>query len=985
MAYQYSTTPLYVDEGDVIQFQYKAPPFWDYTETVTIQIGDLTQYWYIITVPEDFQPDPFPFREVNPAELNTLYVYGDGNRPGENIITVSGLTPTTRAGVSLTANVTGGVDVYSLRIDKNDGNGFGAWFQPSATSTQVENGHKIQVRAKSSDKNNKPVEVTLGIGLGYETWVITTLSIPSNIPNPFPEFTNLTNQKINIPTYSNIIRIQGLNTTASISVDGNGQYAISDSNATTTDANGFNVLTGATFTSTPGTITNGKYLQLKLQSSTNGFTTAQTSLSIGDRSAGSTWQVTTGASESTVPDGFVFTDISGAIEDFLIGSEPAPTAGISGLGTNVSVPVQLVSTTSSEVKIKINNGSIGVLPATVKNGDKITLYAKSSATFGATVETQISVGGRVIPKWQVTTNTGPDTSAVFTRPNNLTNRVPGSFASSSVVTITGINRPITISATNNALISIDYDTAVVGPRTFDPKVNSTFSLVLQASNSLDTSVSTTVTVGDGTDGNPFIWSVRTYATVPPASSNLGKWYSKKTDKFDGYPIGTVLPIFKEGVDDYGDLSGDLDSRYPGYLECDGSTYDVTSYIDLWNVIGNTYGGTGAYNSITNTYSGTFNVPDYRNRRLTGTGFVDGSKGSSAFLPVTTVGKGINDVGAEGGYWYFDKVDTSATQPFEQVVGTGTTGIDSDFFTLGTVRVTGLADIQDDIAFTISGSVTAQIGPLSDVLVSMPVHSHFYISAVVESESGDPLIPWNGRGLMGTDATIGESEYGGGGGDYFDRLNEDGLKYWKQFLGTESFTEFFKELGLYDGTSKDDFATQLPIASDPDDVGPVSRASTTVDFLTFWPSPAANTATPVADGRLKEIPGAPGSVREVTGVIDTARGTFRIDNYTPPNGTTNGHSHYLTEDPVDNPQTDFSGGNSSGVGTIGGGFGSGLGDASTAPQLSFNQSEVLMELTDGTFTFSSNIKQPVPDVALSPQRQVPILTPFHKAKYIIKAY
>jgi len=44
-----------------------------------------------------------------------------------------------------------------------------------------------------------------------------------------------------------------------------------------------------------------------------------------------------------------------------------------------------------------------------------------------------------------------------------------------------------------------------------------------------------------------------------------------------------------------------------------------------------------------------------------------------------------------------------------------------------------------------------------------------------------------------------------------------------------------------------------------------------------------------------------------------------------------------------------------------------------------------KLSEGIFTFSSNVKKPIPDVVLAPQRQVPILNPFHKTRYIIKAY
>jgi hypothetical protein len=991
MPYSYSTTPLYVAEGDTLQFRYKAPAFWDYTETVTIQIGGLVTYWYITTIPEDFQPNPFPFQDVIDAPLNTIYVYGDGTRPGEQIITVSGLTPTTMAPVSLSANIIGGVNVYSLRI--NTGSGFGAWIQPT-TSTTVENGHQIQVRAVSANSSLKPVEITLGIGLGYETWTIVTVGIPSNSPTPFPTFNNLTAQPINIPTYSNVIRVQGLTGPASISLDNGGQYAISNTNNTTTNSDGFDVLSGATFTSNIGTVTNGQYIQLKLQSSTSQFTVAQTSLSIGDTSAGSTWQVTTGQSSSTTPNTFSFPDITGAIENLSISSAARPLGGITGLGTGIEVPVTLISTTSSEVKIKINNASIGFLPTTVKNGDLITLYAKSSANFSTTVETQIQVGNLVIPTWQVTTSSGPDTTAVFTPPSNLSNRVPDSYVSSSVVTITDINRPITISATNGALISIDYDTPVAGPRTFNPAVNSTFFLILQAASTLLTPRSTTVTVGTGTTNNPFTWSVTTYATVPPPSANLGKWYSKKTDKFDGYPIGTVLPIMKKSVGDYGNLTGNLDSRYPGFIECNGASYNASQYPALWSVIGNTYGGNGSYNSVTKIYSGTFNVPDYRNRRLTGAGFVDGTNLSSAFLPISTPGKGIFDVGAEGGYWYFDKVDSASSVPYEQVIGSGTTGIESQFFSLGTVKITSTQNVTDEITFTVTGSVTAQVGPLLSVLTTIPLHTHTFISAVVQDTAGDPLIPWDARALFGSPSTMpssgtpndldNEAVYGGGNNNLMSNVANDSIKYWKEFI-SNLLPNFMGEVGLYNNTSIDTFAASLPQPNAFGNTGPAGLNTINIDFLTLWPSPASATDAPTGDGRFLTLTTAVNGGREVTAVIDTQSSSFRIDNYTPPNSATNPHSHFLTLSSVQNANSDFSGGNVDGPGIIGGIYGSGLGDAGASIQVTFQQTDVQMSLTEGIFSFTSSVKKPIPDVALAPQRQVPILNPFHKTKYIIKAY
>jgi hypothetical protein len=64
---------------------------------------------------------------------------------------------------------------------------------------------------------------------------------------------------------------------------------------------------------------------------------------------------------------------------------------------------------------------------------------------------------------------------------------------------------------------------------------------------------------------------------------------------------------------------------------------------------------------------------------------------------------------------------------------------------------------------------------------------------------------------------------------------------------------------------------------------------------------------------------------------------------------------------------------------------GTGGAAAQINVNFTQSDIFMDLTEGIFKYSSAFKRPFPDVIMRPQRQVPILTPFHKSKYIIKAY
>ena len=761
-----NNAPLYVSEGDYVQFKFKAPPSWNTTQTVTIQVGDLVQYWLITTIPEDFTPDPFPLQGFEDAELDTLYTFGDGSRPGEVIPTISGLTPTTQAPVAISGNVpipagASITDYVALRIDY-DGNGTWdtGWIAADGTQT-VENGARIQIRGRTSTFYTQFMNISLVIGTANETWKVRNEAIPGNNAVPFPDFTDLDPVEVDTLIYSEVLRVQGMNEDGPISLTNGGEYLLSLTSDTSTNVDGYEVLSGSGW-STSGTVSNGDYLQLRILSPSTNLTPKSTDLSIADDANGSAWTVTTGVASDTTPSNFVFADQIGVLTNTLIGSDQQPTAGISGLTAGLSVPVEIVSTDSSLVRVQVNNGSIGVFPTSVQNGDKLFIYLQSASTFNTPKELQIRVGDRDISTWTVITGSGPDSDAIFNIPPDLVNQIPGTYKNSAPVTVTGINIPITINATNGTLISIDGDTPSPGPRTFDPTVNTSFTLSSLVPSNLSTSQSTSVTVGTGSLNNPFTWTVSSYASVPTESPYLGVWYSRKVEKFDGYPIGTVLPILKDILGNYGDLDGSLGDRYPGFISCDGRSLDTTQYFMLFDAIQYTYGGSGS----------NFNLPDYRNRRLCGTGQVDASRANSVGLPVSG---SIFAVGNEGGYWYFDKVDALGSDPLEQIQGTGTTGLVSEYFSLGTVKIAGLETVTDDVRFNIVGTVVGKIGPLEDVVVQVPEHDHAFVAAVPDGDGGDPLIRWGnstGRGMFGVaSGQYGTTTGGVGKGDIDAQVDE----------------------------------------------------------------------------------------------------------------------------------------------------------------------------------------------------------------------
>ena len=109
--------------------------------------------------------------------------------------------------------------------------------------------------------------------------------------------------------------------------------------------------------------------------------------------------------------------------------------------------------------------------------------------------------------------------------------------------------------------------------------------------------------------------------------------------------------------------------------------------------------------------GTFNQPDYRQRKILGFGNVNGAGTST---PENAVN---NFVGQTGGQWYIAK----------------NTLIDSgEFFVIGDVKTTGYADITADIAAYLTGTVKYQVGPMDDYVFPFPpTHGHRMLSVEVD--------------------------------------------------------------------------------------------------------------------------------------------------------------------------------------------------------------------------------------------------------------
>lgn len=198
--------------------------------------------------------------------------------------------------MSFSGNMTANINNFAFRVKKNGQSVYGAWFIPGSSGETVENGDEFQIRLLSSNFPSIENFVYLSIGSAIEKWSITTRYRPLNAPTPFPDFNDLYNIFPGSVSYSNILIVQGLSDPAIVNVDSGALIGISSSNTFTTNAAGYNVLSGITFvnSSTNPTITNGQYLQLKLTTPNLEQVNTATAISIGERNNGSLWNVETG-------------------------------------------------------------------------------------------------------------------------------------------------------------------------------------------------------------------------------------------------------------------------------------------------------------------------------------------------------------------------------------------------------------------------------------------------------------------------------------------------------------------------------------------------------------------------------------------------------------------------------------------------------------------------------------------------------------------
>lgn len=852
------------------------------------------------------------------AEVDTFYTT-------RNTVTILGINK------AVPATVSGAADAYII-VNGNTifvGN-----------TVQVVNGAVLGLYVKSSDAFNTTKEVYLTVGdPGLEVqsrYILITKATPPAFANPW-DFTDVPDALPNKLISSTQEQITGLAT-------GSAVVNVSASSTSGVPVDVELYIANIKKEAPTGVIYNGETIQLKLISSATAGDKITALVTIGDGNAVD-WVVTTTANIDTGPEFYNFTNV-----DNIVGGSEVESNTVVITGINYTANVTASNPDNIPVFVSVNGGDWKnplTETVTIENNETLQLKLTAPNQPRAEVKTKVIVGtnayGQLDDEWIVKTSVAGDTTPdqfLFVDRNN---QKATTTVYSNQVIIRGITSPAPLSITipadftgtqpqfsiNNGTDWFDI-TGLTHPPSPAPQTisnNVPLMLRLRTGSYGSNSALINVNIGGVTDQ----WAV-TPLPEAPVSDQASTWYGS-LGKADGYSIGTVISVFRDSSGTFGVLDGSPESRYPGFIECDGRTLNVVDYPDLFDVIGNIYGGTGSKSDESPyVYAGTFKLPDYRNRKLYGTGRVDGNVSSSPSVP-TVLGPDGTDtgssttVGSQGGFWFIDKIDARGPYPREQLFEDE---ISSEFFRLGTIRTSGYENISGSTTFNIAGTCTGTVGPLRETIVKTPEHFHEMVSSAL-SETENGLMAWGSPGLL-----PGQRIYSNSVSSYYPGAPN---------APTQG--------GLF---------------------SPDWRAEFT--YNNYWASAKADNI-PLNNTNNSDAPGkvtTGGQIR--LGAIDLGDNTAASVIGFSPGGTLT-HSHYVSKTPFG--ASVFGYGNVNGPGTA---FGST--SLSETADVEFSASELALLSDLGTFTLSTR-KAIVPTAKFRPNITVPLISKYYRAKYIIKAF
>jgi len=740
------------------------------------------------------------------------------------------------------------------------------------------------------------------------------------------------------------------------------------------------------------------------------------------------WEVRTEKQKDTTPIGFVFTDLS---------NQELNTTVFSNTRTIQGIDTAITATVTGGASVIINaDTSNPIAPVgntttfTVNNLDSIQLTYTTSSLTGEAKQFVVTVG-TYSTTWTVTNKgqLGTSPSPFLFTPILATG--PGVFTDSEVITISGLGQSVSIFSTGGGLISINGGSFQLLTATNPGTVanGNTVQVRLKSSEIDAFTLSTNVYVGSynttfsvttpGPEPEPIFGQ---YYSSPFVIKVLGTDQIKFNTKFDGMPVGSIMPVFRDNTQEDGwgisddKLNGKANSRFPSWIYCDGRFISPNDYPLLYEVIGNTFGA---------NLSGEFRVPDMRNRKLLGVGNVDNQSPASPIVtpeygPAKQKGNGSAfKPGSFGGMWYIDTIADPGIDELEQVEtpATGQPAQDSQFFAIAQITTTGYSEVSDTVEFLTSGQVSGNVSLKETKLFSAPFHTHDLVTGQADAGSFKGRVSWGSQGGAPGAVDIGQKS----GTDAFPPLEGSAsINLWGYHTGSS-----YQLIG--DPSNSDDSANTIrttnPIATygtvwgrEIGEYGNCAESTYRGNFLNpnTDPGPSSSTVECLFNFIFTVSCGSPKNARiwnSITINQPNSAQFSEIYNYVDQNAlpadTTSGdnlrwigavtiprrfvsvtkfspteklsHSHYLSLSAITDITNVFSYGNSTGGGTS---FGGAPSDSSVA--VTFTAGQVGLEVFPGTFTLGFG-KQLIPTPAFSPNDLVPLVTPYTKVRWMIKAY
>lgn len=928
--------------------------------------------------PQDRTPNPFTFTSILSASTNTTYE--------SEKVEITGIT-----GRVL---VTAFESQAKIRVcDVNQAN----CSEYTASPQYVRNGEWIQVQMTTGLDyyTTYPVRVVVGDTEVY--WIVETGEPPDTLPNPF-EIPDKTNVEINTVVESDEVEISGINTLVNITATGGAEISICQSPGVCDS-----------FLPSPRQIGNNQLFKIRLTSSENYLTTVSTTVQVGDSNTES-FNVTTIKEPDTDPNTFVFFEITNQPLETLVKSKNSVV--IQGIDSPITFEITRDDGQSPNATIILNGVDTGQSSVQVQLFDVVRLQYLTSDIPGERVEFSITAG-QFETVWAATNSgsfgTNPD-PFVFT-PVFADALQFGE--SNETITISGLGfAAVSIYGTNGAQFSINGGPFTEYTLTSPGSISNgqTFKVRLLASAIEGFDVVSAITVGS------YVTSFAVFANAEVADPILGQWYSsiqtiKPADggeqirfstKFEGLPIGTIMPVFQDSTenDNWGKLDGKANSRFHGWIWCNGDFISNEDFPLLFEIIGKSYGATVADDTF-------FRLPDFRNRKVLGTGPIDGNSASSPIVnPLYGPGKsGIsasgNIPGSQGGMWFVDKiadpgVDTTGNNnEFEQIEtpATGQPAQSSDYFAIANIRTTGYEQITGNIEFITGGSINGNVSLSDTRIFEVPRHQHEMVSGQPDPGRNKGYVSWGGRGGFSSQLPIKNS-----GGVDGPTVNTDTFRFNVWGYCTDD----------YDIQGSSDDVPRLTISvSDPNFQTP-ANVPIFAKELGEWDESSGYIGTEVdtkyqklevrqpniekgnANGNYDEInqyinletwsgggSSSSGGLYRFIGALDIPEKSVTVQSFTPERKS---HSHYISLANPGDQSTTFSWGKDSGPGVIT----SGSPFATDVITVSFDALEIGLEVLPGTFTLAST-KQLIPVPEFAPQTEVPLISPYIWVKWLIKAF